>query len=347
MNKKSALSFVILLLACSILANAMQYATYADSRALYSVSPLQINVVSDKTVYLVGENVQIYGNLTFYGQLLPNRLVALEIDDSANEPFIFRTLSTGTNANNSGKVEIIRVFPGDDVGNQLYSFKRGSNVYIWTVYQNNYSDPVYTTFAFTIYDANNAPMFAAYPNKFWVPRGGPYNMSYRWTLPSDAQLGDATIYASAFTELPKNKGVPQCLEKSETFTVTAATAATSTTTFASQSFYQISSTGNYNYSFTLPTRGLRLGNYTVSVAANYIGLWEFFPAGNTTRFKVRLLGDVNGDAKVDIKDMVLLIKAFGSYPGQPNWNPNADLNNDGKVDIKDMVLLIKHFGEHI
>jgi hypothetical protein len=45
--------------------------------------------------------------------------------------------------------------------------------------------------------------------------------------------------------------------------------------------------------------------------------------------------------------MVLLIKAFGSYPGQPNWNPNADLNNDGKVDIKDMVLLIKHFGEHI
>ena len=339
MDKKAVLSFIVLLLASSVLANALQYTTYA-------VSPLQINVVSDKTVYLVGENVQIYGNLTFYGEPLPNRLVALEIDDSANEPFIFRTLSTGTNATGSLKVEIVQVFPGDDVGNQLYSFKRGSNIYVWIVYKNNFDASVYTTFTFTIYDANNAPMFAAAPIAYSVPPGGPYNMSYRWTLPADAQLGNAKIYASAFTELPKNKGVPHCPEKSETFTITATTA-TSTTVSTSQSFYPMSITGNYNYTFTLPTKGLRLGNYTVSVAANYKGLWEAFPASNTTRFKVRLLGDVNGDAKVDIKDLVLLIKAFGSYPDKPNWNPNADLNNDGKVDIKDLVLLIKHFGEHI
>lgn len=338
MDKKAVLSLIVLLLASSILANALQYTTYA-------VSPLQINVVSDKTVYLVGENVQIYGNLTFYGAPLPNRLVALEIDDSANEPFIFRTLSTGTNITSSLKVEIIRVFPGDDVGNQLYSFKRGRNVYVWIVYQNNYDDWVYTTFAFTIYDVNNAPMFAAAPIKYWVSPGGPYNMSYRWTLPSNAQLGDAKIYASAFTELPKNKGVPQCLEKSETFTVTANTAMSATIT--SQLFYQMSITGNYNYSFTLPTKSLRLGNYTVSVAANYKGLWENFPATNTTIFKVKLMGDVNGDGKVDIKDLVLLIKTYGSYPGRPDWNPKTDLNNDNKVDIKDLVLLIKHFGENV
>jgi len=59
-----------------------------------------------------------------------------------------------------------------------------------------------------------------------------------------------------------------------------------------------------------------------------------------------LIGNVNGDFKVDIKDLVLLIKAYGSYPDHPKWNPNADINNDNKVDIKDLVLLIKHYGEH-
>jgi parallel beta-helix repeat protein len=60
----------------------------------------------------------------------------------------------------------------------------------------------------------------------------------------------------------------------------------------------------------------------------------------------RLVGDINGDGKVDIQDLVLFIKAFGSYPTHPRWNIEADLNNDSKVDIKDLVLIIKHFGEH-
>jgi hypothetical protein len=61
---------------------------------------------------------------------------------------------------------------------------------------------------------------------------------------------------------------------------------------------------------------------------------------------VTIPSDINGDFKVDIKDLVLVIKYYVTYPGHPNWNPNADVNNDGKVDIKDLVLVIKHFGEH-
>jgi hypothetical protein len=57
-----------------------------------------------------------------------------------------------------------------------------------------------------------------------------------------------------------------------------------------------------------------------------------------------LVGDINGDGKVDIKDLVLLTRAFGSYPSHPRWNSEADLNGDNKVDIKDLVLLIKNFG---
>ncbi|MDH7477589.1 MAG: dockerin type I domain-containing protein [Candidatus Bathyarchaeota archaeon] len=59
-----------------------------------------------------------------------------------------------------------------------------------------------------------------------------------------------------------------------------------------------------------------------------------------------ILGDIDGNGKVDIKDLVLLIKAYGSYPGHPQWNSNADINCDGKVDIKDLVLIIRNYGKY-
>lgn len=58
-----------------------------------------------------------------------------------------------------------------------------------------------------------------------------------------------------------------------------------------------------------------------------------------------LVGDINGDGSVDIFDVVILAKAFGTKPGDPNWNPNADLNSDGQVDIFDVVTIAKNFGQ--
>ena len=55
--------------------------------------------------------------------------------------------------------------------------------------------------------------------------------------------------------------------------------------------------------------------------------------------------DINGDGIVDIVDIVIVALAFGSEPGDPNWNPIADLNGDGIVDIVDIVLVAIHFGE--
>jgi hypothetical protein len=73
-------------------------------------------------------------------------------------------------------------------------------------------------------------------------------------------------------------------------------------------------------------------------------------AGNTgsnaTYFTVTTIGDINGDCKVDIKDLTLVIKYYGTYPGRPLWNPNADINFDNKVDIKDLTLVIKYFSSY-
>lgn len=55
--------------------------------------------------------------------------------------------------------------------------------------------------------------------------------------------------------------------------------------------------------------------------------------------------DVNGDGDFDVFDVVTLAKAFGSRPGDANWNYLADLNNDDLVDIYDAILIVQNFGQ--
>ena len=59
---------------------------------------------------------------------------------------------------------------------------------------------------------------------------------------------------------------------------------------------------------------------------------------------VRMVGDVNGDDKVDIKDLVAVIPSFGASPLHPNWNPLADLNLDNIINMRDLGLIAKNFG---
>lgn len=57
------------------------------------------------------------------------------------------------------------------------------------------------------------------------------------------------------------------------------------------------------------------------------------------------VGDINGDGKVDLKDLALVAHAYASTPGKPNWDPRCDLNNNGVVDLQDLVTVALHFGE--
>jgi endoglucanase len=58
-----------------------------------------------------------------------------------------------------------------------------------------------------------------------------------------------------------------------------------------------------------------------------------------------LIGDLNLDGKVDIKDIHIVAAAYGTFPGYPRWNPVADINKDGKVDIRDVSIVAKEYGE--
>lgn len=55
-------------------------------------------------------------------------------------------------------------------------------------------------------------------------------------------------------------------------------------------------------------------------------------------------GDIDGDNEVTLFDFGGLVRAFGSMPGDANWNPNADLDGDEEVSLFDFGILVSNFG---
>jgi hypothetical protein len=66
-------------------------------------------------------------------------------------------------------------------------------------------------------------------------------------------------------------------------------------------------------------------------------------AGSIT---VTIPGDINGDGKVGLADLVSIANAMGSKADQPNWNPNADINGDGIVNQSDLIISKQNYGQH-
>jgi len=56
-------------------------------------------------------------------------------------------------------------------------------------------------------------------------------------------------------------------------------------------------------------------------------------------------GDLNDDEVVNILDLGIFGKAYGSYPGHARWNPVADLDGNGVINILDGVTIAKNFGK--
>jgi len=122
-------------------------------------------------------------------------------------------------------------------------------------------------------------------------------------------------------------------------------------------------------------RGRTGSNFTVSVGTHEVKVTDFWESGGTghrygfknwtdgstdnhriinivedktvtAHFKKKLCpGDVDGNGKVSSYDLFALSDAFGSRPGDPNWDSTCDLDGDGYVGSADLFILSDNFGK--
>lgn len=57
--------------------------------------------------------------------------------------------------------------------------------------------------------------------------------------------------------------------------------------------------------------------------------------------------DLNGDGVVNIIDIAIVARAFGSKPRGPNWNALADLDKNGWINIIDIATVAKDYGKTV
>ena len=63
------------------------------------------------------------------------------------------------------------------------------------------------------------------------------------------------------------------------------------------------------------------------------------------RLSYELVADLNKDGTVNIIDIFIVAKAFGSYKGHPRYSEIADLDKNGVINIMDIFGVAKDYGK--
>jgi parallel beta-helix repeat protein len=134
-------------------------------------------------------------------------------------------------------------------------------------------------------------------------------------------------------------------EYAESFSVTAYANATG---IGTRQVSSLNSSCQMVLTFAWNTAGLAYGNYTVRTYAQRVANQTDVSGNDFTlgTVKVTVPGDIDGNFKVQLADLVILAKAYSAKPGNPNWNPNADIDGNGAVGLSDLVALAQHYGQH-
>ena len=287
---------------------------------------LNLTIKTDKQSYLGEEIVQISGNLTINGSPVTDSLIAIQVNYPSGKLFLIRTLQIGSGGGNH-ELEILEVFSCNRYGEPKDSFKPGETAYLKIVWRNNSNSSKTFVLTYYIQYEDGTPMLACPSFSGTVdPNATNINM-IGVPISSDAPEGNVVAYINLYSKLPETYGKPYCPEKNATFTISS-TSSSSTEEISNQ---LQSSTDSFTLTFKAPRKPVG-GNYTVYATAFYEGELAFA----TLEFELKLLGDLNGDNVIDMKDIGIVCKAYMSRPGDSNWNPEADFNGDQIVDMKDV-----------
>ena len=133
-------------------------------------------------------------------------------------------------------------------------------------------------------------------------------------------------------------------DNSEVFNVTAYV---NTTVINEMTNFALASRDSTVLNITWDTISFANGNYSISAAAEILPGETYTADNNMTggMVLVTLVGDVNGDRKVRVDDILAVATAFGSNWGEPKYSPNLDINDDLKIRVDDVLAAATHFGQ--
>jgi len=320
-------------------------------------NPLALTVTTDKPSYrlqtISPSTINIGGNLTLNGAPVSGGLVAVTAFQGKTghyvRPVLFRTLATGPIPPQNWNLNVsltVLALKGIQYVPQTV-FTRPSNQTspgpaFNVTFKNTalYTLPrLYLTL--TIFDAKKVPIAAINVTQTTQPI--PPGLATSIIVPPTdlkewVALGTATVYATAFDNIPPYVYFPYCPEVSKTFTVVPSSGSAMLNQGNLENPKQIFSSvnGNYNMAFNLSysqavPKYIPWGNYTVQVSSSYQG----YQAANSYTFWVRIWGDINGDTIVNIKDVTpISLNWLKTVPPAPAY---ADLNGDGVINIKDVT----------
>ena len=327
--------------------------TLAFSQNAYGQYPLNVTVTTDRESCDIIKEILVTGNLTLDGAPVSDGLVAIQVDDPGNNLFVIRTRPTGADLAGQWSVEILEVIPCDQGGNQKDSFRRGGYAGFKVTIKNNDLVAHAVTVTLNAYCRDETPFAALIIYTGSIDASGSITViSWPVYIPGNAPEGNAVVYASVLTQLPKDGGFAYSPEKTATFTITSGS--TSTAASTTQTTQSASEEGTYNLTFRIGRYGAKLGNYTVYVCSFY----EIWLVTNSTTFEAVLIGDITGpegvpDGLIDLTDIIFVAIRFGLVEGDPGWDPRADITSreylvpDGLVDIADVILVAIRFGEYL
>jgi len=305
------------------------FTTLLVTPLVHALPDLNVTVNTSDYTYWVMHNVDIYGNLTHNGELVPDGLVALEVKDPIGDTIVIRTVQTGATLPEHN-ITITQITPMSQFWEPKDQFLKGETAYFMVFINKTSPGQQLVLVTLSVYDATNVPLgwnffqftFLGQGEVAWTPN---------FQIPTWASTGTAKVIVGTYTDWPSAGGTPLGPENSSSFTVYELGGGGFST--GAQALSTLGTPGTYSLSFTTSIKAER-GLYTVYVTSSYEGE----QATNSTTFLVDV-PDINNDGYVNVIDLGYLSDAWLTESGDTDYNPNADFNEDGNINILDLGIM--------
>jgi hypothetical protein len=132
----------------------------------------------------------------------------------------------------------------------------------------------------------------------------------------------------------------------ETFNVTVF--ANTTSIEGSPKTVTLTNGNSTTLTFTWNTTDFARGKYIINATVSNVPGETYASESNNTLIGGSIIltipGDIDGNFRVQLADLVLLAQAYNSKPGEVNWKPNADIDGNEVVGLSDLVILAQNYG---